>query len=47
MILAGGLMEQEKPYGWPVIPQNTPKRRTWTLDDPHTWDADESDEEGQ
>ena len=22
-----------------------PKRRTWTLDDPRTWEADESDEE--
>ena len=38
-------MPEEKPYGWPVIPQNTPKRRTWTLEDPDTWEAEEEDEE--
>jgi hypothetical protein len=37
-------MEQDRSYVWPVIPQNTPKRRTWTLEDPGTWEADESDE---
>ena len=38
-------MPEEKPYGWPVIPQNTPKRRTWTLEDPDTWEAEEEAEE--
>lgn len=36
-------MEQDRPYGWPIIPQNTPKRRTWTMNDPGTWEADERD----
>lgn len=26
-----------------VFPKSFPKRRTWTLEDPKTWEEDESD----
>lgn len=40
-----GKDEENKNGWWSSIPKNPPKRRTWTLEDPSTWESDEEDDE--
>ena len=35
--------EKEKSKGWFFLPQKFPKRNTWSLDDPSTWESDEEE----